>query len=412
MKIKTSIKFVPIVLSGLLSSNFACGKVVDKQDEENINKYENNSSYELAQEDIELENVSFENIDVTFSQVDELEEIEYSYIVKALINTKIYSYSNNKYEKIGMLIKGETLNYIEKNNEWIKVEYDGNTAFVKEEDIEIIEYCGIYYKENIPIACTQEDILDLFEEDNIVVATAKVNVRAEANTSSEKLDTLKVGDSLPLINVFDEWCEVNYYGRSAYVYKDYIKISKEYYPKYEMSDMVYMTSATPLIDINTNENILSIPKREVAEVYAQNDDYYIIKYNEKFGFVSKKYAYSLGDKYVIIDISSQNLKVYVDDKLVIDTPIVTGKDSSPTYCGLFDVRTKERNVYWPEFKVKVKYWLPFNRGEGMHDAKWRKKFGGNIFHEDGSHGCVNIPPNVMPSVYENVDVGTPVLVKK
>ena len=125
--------------------------------------------------------------------------------------------------------------------------------------------------------------------------------------------------------------------------------------------------------------------------------------------------YSLSDQYVYgmsIDISSQSLKLYVDDKLIVDTLIVTGKDTSPTYCGLFSVREKERNVYWEEFGVKVKYWMPFNRGEGMHDAKWRKKFGGDIYHKDGSHGCVNIPTKIMPTIYDNVDIGAPVLVKK
>ena len=409
MKIKTSIKFMPIVLSGLLSSGISCAKVDNKG---NTNTYVNNESNITVEDEVELENVLFENDDILVLQDEPLEEMQFSYIVKALKNTKIYSYENNKYEKIGMLIKGESLNYIEKDDDWIKVEYDGGFAYIKEEDVEIIEYYGAYNNENIPVVYTQEDILNLFEEKDIVIATARVNVRQSNTTSSEKLDQLKVGDLLPLINIYDEWCEVNYYGKSAFVYKEYIKISKDYYPKSEMYDMVYTTSNTPLIDFNTGEKIVNIPKREVAEVYAQNSEYYIVKYNGRVGCVSKQYAYSLGNKYVIIDISSQNLRVYVDNKLIIDTQVVTGKDSSPTYCGLFDVRTKEEDVYWPEFKVKVKYWMPFNRGEGMHDARWRKKFGGDIFHKNGSHGCVNIPVDIMPIIFENVDVGTPVLVKK
>ena len=105
-----------------------------------------------------------------------------------------------------------------------------------------------------------------------------------------------------------------------------------------------------------------------------------------------------------------------DDILFEDTPIVTGqatgKKKSPTYCGVFAVREKKQNVYWKEFKVKVKYWMPFNRGEGMHDASWRKKFGGKIYLKNGSHGCVNIKPSVMPKIYKNIKVGSIVLVKK
>ncbi len=218
---------------------------------------------------------------------------------------------------------------------------------------------------------------------------------------------------MPLIERFDdEWYKVVYDGKEAYVYAKYAKEAKGYTPKVEMSDMVYTTSRTPLYDINTNEELFTIPKRETAEVYAMNDDYYLASVNGTVGFIDKNYAQSLGDKYVIIDISSQNLKVYVEDELVIDTPVVTGKDSTPTYCGIFYVFKRERKVYWKEFDVTVDYGLDFNRGIWIHDASWRKKFGGNIYHKDGSHGCVNVPKKVMPKVYDEVEMGTPVLVKK
>jgi lipoprotein-anchoring transpeptidase ErfK/SrfK len=179
-----------------------------------------------------------------------------------------------------------------------------------------------------------------------------------------------------------------------------------------MVDMVYASSKTPLVDVNTNREFTSIPRHEVAEVYGKTDDCYLVYINGKLGYVSKEHVNSLGDTYIIIDISSQNLKLYVDDKLIIDTEIVTGKDSTPTYRGLFDVYKRGEDINWPEFGVTVRYGLAFNRGEWIHDAKWRKKFGGNIYHENGSHGCVNIPSEIMPTIYENADIGTPVLVKK
>lgn len=409
MKIKTKIKFTPLVLAGLLSTSFACSKK-DNEVMNNTREVDSSNINYVVEETVEIENISMNDNTIELEE-ESIDNLELSYIVTANINTKIYT-NKDKSEKIGMLIKGESLRLLNVYEGWCEVEYDGASAYLSIEDVEIVECYGTYYEKNIPIIKTKDDFKNEFEEIDVVVATSRVNVRLEATTESEKLDQLKVGESLPLINVYDKWCEVNYYGRSAYVYREYVNVSKEYYPKYEMKDMVYMTSNTPLIDINTEETLFTIPKREVAEVYAQNDEYYLVKCNGRVGYVSKKHSCSLGDKYVIIDISSQNLKVYVDDKLVVDTPIVTGKDSTPTYCGLFDVRTKEENVHWPEFKVTVKYWMPFNRGEGMHDANWRKKFGGEIFHKDGSHGCVNIPPEVMPYVFEYVDVKTPVLVKK
>jgi hypothetical protein len=56
-------------------------------------------------------------------------------------------------------------------------------------------------------------------------------------------------------------------------------------------------------------------------------------------------------------------------------------------------------------------------GYFLHDAWWRAEFGPytNLPHWDpaafngGSHGCVNFPLNEMSTVYNWVDLGTPVI---
>lgn len=53
--------------------------------------------------------------------------------------------------------------------------------------------------------------------------------------------------------------------------------------------------------------------------------------------------------------------------------------------------------------------MPFNGGIGLHDANWRKTFGGTIYKNGGSHGCVNLPPAVAKTIYENISAGDPVL---
>ena len=53
--------------------------------------------------------------------------------------------------------------------------------------------------------------------------------------------------------------------------------------------------------------------------------------------------------------------------------------------------------------------MPFNGGIGLHDANWRKTFGGTIYKTNGSHGCVNLPPAVAKTIYENISAGDPVL---
>jgi lipoprotein-anchoring transpeptidase ErfK/SrfK len=53
--------------------------------------------------------------------------------------------------------------------------------------------------------------------------------------------------------------------------------------------------------------------------------------------------------------------------------------------------------------------MPIYQGIGLHDASWRKKFGGNIYQSDGSHGCINLPRPVAEFTYNNYPSGTIVI---
>lgn len=425
MKIRVPIRLLSFSLSSLLGINFGCTpKKVENKSEELISEPVIEDTKLLNEETpiiiVETPSTAENTPEPTSEpliseEIDEseLDFIEESYYVTALENTNIYENKDSRSEKLTILPKGESLPFIkEKDGGWYEVKYDGKSAYAKSDNLEIVESLTYPKQDIIPVINFADEIFLHVEGSCVVKATGKVNIREGMTTESEKLGQLSKGETLPFIKEHDEWYEVNYGGRSAFVYKEYAKVDSDLHMNHEMYDMVLATRKTPLIDAISGEEIMSIPKREVAEVYAQTDEYFLVKCNGKIGYMNKEYAQSLGDTYVIIDISSQHLKSYVDDKLVVETDIVTGQDSSPTYCGIFAVREKKRKVHWPEFGVTVKYWMPFNRGEGMHDASWRKKFGGTIYHKDGSHGCVNIPPKVMPKIYENADVGTLVLVKK
>ena len=112
-------------------------------------------------------------------------------------------------------------------------------------------------------------------------------------------------------------------------------------------------------------------------------------------------------------MTNQKLFVFVDGTCTIETDIVTGntKRKWSTPDGVYFVYSKQRNrtLRGDNYATPVKYWMPVNGNIGLHDASWRKKFGGEIYKTDGSHGCVNIPKAVMPDIYETVEKGTPVI---
>ena len=115
-----------------------------------------------------------------------------------------------------------------------------------------------------------------------------------------------------------------------------------------------------------------------------------------------------------ISLAAQTLNYYIDGNLALSTPVVTGNVSRgmSTPTGTFKVYAKARNrtLRGPGYASFVNYWMPVVGGVGIHDASWRAQFGGNIYQTNGSHGCINVPPDVMPVIYEATAVGTPVII--
>ena len=141
--------------------------------------------------------------------------------------------------------------------------------------------------------------------------------------------------------------------------------------------------------------------------------------NKKTGAISAK-AYKKAKKraktYIRVDISSQSIVFYKHGKKIVSGSVVTGKNSTPTPKGTYRIRAKQKSTYLVrpnEYKVYVKYWMPFiGNSYGLHDAPWRGAFGGNIYKYGGSHGCVNLPNRVASKIYKYAPVGTKVIIRR
>lgn len=122
---------------------------------------------------------------------------------------------------------------------------------------------------------------------------------------------------------------------------------------------------------------------------------------------------TLVGNYVEIDLSAQHLWVYNGGTCVVSTDIVSGcvNEGHTTPGGLYTIFSKETNRYLvgPGYKSWVNFWMPFNGGIGLHDASWRWSFGGTIYQYNGSHGCINMPYDAAQATYNNISVGTYVI---
>lgn len=121
----------------------------------------------------------------------------------------------------------------------------------------------------------------------------------------------------------------------------------------------------------------------------------------------------IGDTYIEVDMTEQKMYYYVDGELVIETDVVTGHTGRRrgTPQGVNFVYNKQRNrvLRGQGYASPVKYWVPVKGAIGIHDANWRSEFGGEIYKTDGSHGCINTPTEAMAQLYEQVEIGTPVI---
>ena len=121
----------------------------------------------------------------------------------------------------------------------------------------------------------------------------------------------------------------------------------------------------------------------------------------------------IGDSYVEIDLTNQHLYLYQDGAIILESDFVSGNISAGngTPQGIFGVTYKTTNAILrgEDYETPVKYWMPFYGNYGMHDATWRRAFGGTIYLTNGSHGCINLPLSKAKKIYEYVSTGFPVI---
>lgn len=129
----------------------------------------------------------------------------------------------------------------------------------------------------------------------------------------------------------------------------------------------------------------------------------------------------LGDTYIEVDLSDQHMYYYQSGSLIFDSDFVSGNMSysdRQTPSGIYTLYYKKspdvlRGAQKPdgtyEYEEPVEYWMPFNGGIGFHDAPWRSEFGGDIYLTNGSHGCINLPPENAAVLYSIIQYNVPIV---
>lgn len=149
-----------------------------------------------------------------------------------------------------------------------------------------------------------------------------------------------------------------------------------------------------------------------------------IYYSENsYSYIGLKSARSenddIGNTYVEIDLTNQKLWYYEAGELKLECFIVSGKltPARTTEAGVYRLwykdknhRMKATNSAGESWDSTCSYWSSVSPvGIGLHDAQFRSSFGGTIYKQNGSHGCINMSLSTGKFIYDNVDFNTPVV---
>lgn len=170
---------------------------------------------------------------------------------------------------------------------------------------------------------TPEPVINNFNKGDSVVTTSNVNMRLNATKDSFKIGEVPYGSTIDRIAAIGNWDLIKYNNQLAFVSSDYTVESEydynnEYYTVEEYNDIVRTTSKlyfrtgpskseSDICLLDKNEELIVIGK---AVLYNDsNDIWYLVKYQDKIGFVKAEYTRSLKSVIQSMDPSITNVEI-------------------------------------------------------------------------------------------------------
>lgn len=278
-------------------------------------------------------------------------------------------------------------------------------AVVNGESVLNLSEAGCYINPEI-----YQDTKELTQLQNKVNQLIDVTITYDFEDRSETVDSAKIAEWITFGEDFT-------YELDAELVEGYMKELGKTYDTFGLPH-TFTTSHGNTITLDTGDYGWVIHKTKSAEALIElinagksvtTEPIYLYEAKERG-------VDDIGDTYIEVSIAEQRMWCYVDGVCIADTPIVSGTanvaDRATPSDGVWAIDAKMTDYYLvgEDYESHVDYWLPFNGNVGIHDADWRDEFGGNIYKTNGSHGCINTPYNAVKKIYENVSIGTPVIV--
>ncbi|WP_026082758.1 L,D-transpeptidase [Mastigocladopsis repens] len=115
-------------------------------------------------------------------------------------------------------------------------------------------------------------------------------------------------------------------------------------------------------------------------------------------------------RWIQINLSDQRLTAWEGGKPVYAIIVSTGKKSTPTRTGVFQIQSKHKSARMQgrDYDIPdVPFTMYYSGNYAIHGAYWHRRFGTPV-----SHGCVNVAPNHAKWLFKWASIGTPVVVHR
>lgn len=138
----------------------------------------------------------------------------------------------------------------------------------------------------------------------------------------------------------------------------------------------------------------------------------------------RDYLIGLGTKMVEIDLGDQTMTAWQRGQILWTSKISTGRKDKPTRSGVWKVLDKHEVAWGSAYDSgspqvwKMPYWLGIYYAgiseNGIHELPFINgvREGERSLGRAVSHGCVRVPNGTAKTLYDWVDVGTPVIVHR
>jgi lipoprotein-anchoring transpeptidase ErfK/SrfK len=115
-------------------------------------------------------------------------------------------------------------------------------------------------------------------------------------------------------------------------------------------------------------------------------------------------------RWIQINLAQQRLIAWEGSKPVYAVTVSTGKKSTPTRTGVFQIQSKHKSARMrgQDYDIPdVPFTMYYSGNYAIHGAYWHRRFGTPV-----SHGCVNVAPNHAKWLFKWASIGTSVVVHR